>query len=89
MEKRNIIDGKEVAYIVAPSEDLKGWQPVLVVKDEPGFRRLPDYPPGSSKERAESLAHRLNERVGVSKEEALHIAVTTMRNGVDGGEKTS
>jgi hypothetical protein len=85
-EKKNIIDGQEVAYIVAPSEDLKAWQVVLVSKGVPGYRPIADYPPVVSKVQAEGVAGRLNQRLGVSKEEALLIAVTTMgKEGRRGG----
>ena len=77
-ERKNIVDGKAVAYIVAPSEDLKGWRVVLVREGDKGYRPLDDHPPGSSKERAEAIAGNMNRAIGVTKEEALLIAVGTM-----------
>jgi hypothetical protein len=78
VEPKNIIDGKPAAYTTVMSPGMDKFQVVVVREDECGYRPVADYGE-RSQEDAERIARQLNERLGVSKEEALRILLSSLK----------
>lgn len=73
---------KRVAYVaVNEFMDPDTYGISVCVEDESGHRPLSDYAGPYTRERAEGIAKRLNERLGVSAKVARRIVASTMRVG--------
>jgi hypothetical protein len=76
-EAKNIIDGKAAAYTTVVAPGMVKWQIAIVREDEDGYRPVADYGERPLAE-AERIARQLNERLGVSEEEALRILTSSL-----------
>lgn len=72
------IDGKRVAYYPNTEDGLQ-WFICIVTEGEAGYRAVADYGPYEEESRAEGIADRLNERLGIDKKAQLEIVASSMR----------
>lgn len=64
------------AYTSYPDEGA--WCIALIERDVKGYRPVPEYGPYDDEKKAEGVANRLNERIGVNEQEELEILATTL-----------
>lgn len=79
---------QKVAYVATDIGlgNFADCQISICVENEPEHRPLSDYAGPYTMEKAEAIAKRLNERLGVSEAQARHVILSTMRK--PGGSKT-
>lgn len=82
-------NGKRAAYVHVLGVKLGEYRVALCVENEDGYRPLDaDYSPGSLDD-IKGLVDRLNDRIGVTRDEAVAIALTTMKTIVPGSSSGS
>jgi len=74
------IEGKKVAYVVAPGigKDGRLFGVGLCREGENGYHEVATYVPKMDESHIQGIVDRLNSRIMVNKEEAMKIVLSTM-----------